>query len=160
MTTANTDKPTKRGRGQPPFKFDYVQLEEVCRLNPTDDEIALVFGCSRKTVTNHKNEPKFVEARARGEAQAKQTLRRLQWQSAQGEEPQVLTDKFNQPIVLMGKNGQQTVAMKPGREPSVTMQIWLGKNLLGQTDKQEITGANGNEMVIKVVYEAPCQSAP
>lgn len=36
---------------------------------------------------------------------------------------------------------------------NVTMQIWLGKQRLSQSEKQEISGKDGNELVFKVVYE-------
>lgn len=153
---SKTKRINKPGGGRPEFKFDYKTLEEVCRLHPTDDEIAAFFGITRKTVANHKNERRFVEARARGEAVAKTCLRRWQWQSAEGEKPEVIYDKFDQPVMRMDKNGHSYPAMTEGREPNITMQIWLGKNLLGQTDKQEITGADAGPMVIKVVYEKPC----
>ena len=142
----------KPGQGRKPFKFDYVKLEEVSRLNPTDDELAAFFGVTRITIANHKNERLFAEARARGEAVAKTTLRRLQWQSATGERPEVILDGNGQPVW----DSKGKPVFTPGREPNVTMQIWLGKNLLGQTDKQEITGSETAPMVIKVVYEKPC----
>lgn len=36
-------------------------------------------------------------------------------------------------------------------EGNPTMLVWLGKQYLGQKDKQEITGKDGSSLVIKVV---------
>jgi hypothetical protein len=44
---------------------------------------------------------------------------------------------------------------------SDTMLIWLGKQMLGQRDRSEVTGADGNPIVTEVVYRwsAPEQIA-
>jgi hypothetical protein len=41
------------------------------------------------------------------------------------------------------------------------MLIWLGKQMLGQRDRSEVTGADGNPIVTEVVYRwsAPEQIA-
>jgi hypothetical protein len=48
----------------------------------------------------------------------------------------------------VGKASLRRIQYQSAMEGNVTMQIWLGKNWLGQSDKQEITHA-GNQ-VIKV----------
>jgi len=42
---------------------------------------------------------------------------------------------------------------------SDTMLIWLGKNMLGQVDRQEITGADGGPMTWVVRAPSPVESA-
>lgn len=44
---------------------------------------------------------------------------------------------------------QQFAAVDKG---NTTMMIWLGKNYLGQTDKSEITGANGDPVTFTIVH--------
>lgn len=36
---------------------------------------------------------------------------------------------------------------------NVTMLIWLGKQRLGQSDKQQVTGDSGGPLTLKVIYE-------
>lgn len=101
---------------RPPKPIDLDQLERLCRLHCTDEEIALYFSVSVKTIERRKKRPAFAERMDRGRAIGKLSLRRLQWQTANGYGPQ---------------HG--------------TMQIWLGKQLLGQKDRvaQEHSGPNG-----------------
>lgn len=51
---------------------------------------------------------------------------------------------------LRRKQFEIAMSGKPG---AVTMLIWLGKNLLGQTDKAELTGKNGAPLMPSVDRE-------
>ena len=41
---------------------------------------------------------------------------------------------------------------------NVTMLIWLGKNMLGQTDKQEITGDEEKPVTVKIIRASVADS--
>ena len=98
------------------IEINLSDLEKLCRLNCTHDEIAAYFNVSTKTVQRRYNDdPKFKEAVDYGRAQGCLSLRRQQ--------------------------------MKLVEEGNPTMAIWLGKQLLGQTDKQEIDNYNKNEPI-------------
>lgn len=49
----------------------------------------------------------------------------------------------------MGKRSLRRMQWKSAKGGNATMQIWLGKQLLGQTDKQDIT--SGGESLVKVL---------
>lgn len=98
------------------IEFSLEQLEALCRLNCTHEEIAAYFNVSLKTVQNrYKEDEEFRRAVDTGKAQGKLSLRRKQ--------------------IELVDNGNASMA------------IWLGKNLLDQTDKQEIDNYNHNDAV-------------
>ena len=84
-------------------KIDLRELERLCALQPTDEEIAAFFGISVRTVERRRKVPKFAEIMARGKAKGRLTVRRLQ--------------------------------MRMLERGNATMGIWLGKQLLKQTDQ-------------------------
>ena len=92
------------------------QLEALCRLNCTHEEIAAYFNVSLKTVQNrYKEDEEFRRAVDTGKAQGRLSLRRKQ--------------------IELVDNGNASMA------------IWLGKQLLAQTDKQEIDNYNHNDTI-------------
>ena len=51
----------------------------------------------------------------------------------------------------LGRQSLRRMQWKMAEEGNVTMLIWLGKQLLRQKDKNEITGEDGGAILIKVV---------
>lgn len=104
----------KHPGGRPPKEINWKQVEEMCKLQCTGEEIAAVLGIHYETLNNKVKElgydsfpDYFAEKRQAGKA----SLRRMQFKHAE-----------NNPI----------------------MAIFLGKNLLNQSDKQEIVNHNIN----------------
>ena len=65
------------------IEFDLKMLEGLASIHCTDEEIASVFGCSRRSVVRAKTTRKdFRDAYNRGRDKGKTALRRLQWQKA------------------------------------------------------------------------------
>jgi hypothetical protein len=64
------------GRRQAPV--DLVELEKLCSLHCTDEEIAAWFGVSSRTIENRRKQPKFAEVMARGRAKGRISVRRSQ----------------------------------------------------------------------------------
>jgi hypothetical protein len=95
MSKANGEK-QKCGRKPKPISPGAV--ERAAAMGYTVGEIAVVFGCDRRTLQR-----RFAAAIKSGRRLGTSSLRRMQWKSA--------------------------------RKGNVTMQIWLGKQLLGQSDK-------------------------
>lgn len=95
-------------RGPKVYKPDWAQIEQMCLLQCTGEEIAGVVGVDYKTLERackRENGTKFGEWIAQKGSGGKISLRKMQYDTAKG--------------------------------GNATMQIWLGKNWLGQTDRQE-----------------------
>jgi len=95
--------------GRPRIEIDYSKLEQLCKIQCTEEECAAVLEISIDTLAVHLREDKntsFPEFFKKYSGMGKSSLRRMQWKTAQ--------------------NG------------NVTMRIWLGKNTLGQRDHNEI----------------------
>jgi hypothetical protein len=58
--------------------IDLVELEKLCQLSCTDEEIAAWFGTSTRTIERRRKEPKFAEIMARGKAKGRISVRRMQ----------------------------------------------------------------------------------
>ncbi|MBA2679911.1 MAG: hypothetical protein H0U76_16130 [Ktedonobacteraceae bacterium] len=95
---------------RPPKEIDEHVVLELSKIACTVQEIANVVGCSKDTL-----ERRFMELMEEGRAMAKQSLRRMQWKSAES--------------------------------GNVTMQIWLGKQLLEQRDKPKDEIPEGSQGV-------------
>ena len=82
--------------------IDIAELEKLCAMQCTDEEIAAWFGVTRKTIERRRKVGRFAEIMARGKAKGRISVRRMQ--------------------------------MKLLEQGNATMGVWLGKQLLGQTD--------------------------
>jgi hypothetical protein len=93
--------------GRPKAEIDWEKVEELCKIQCTQEEIAAVIGHCVDTIDAHSKElhgmsfSDFFKQKRQG---GKCSLRRKQW--------------------LMAKH-------------TPSMAIWLGKQYLGQSDKQE-----------------------
>ena len=65
--------------GRKPIRIDLEQVEKLCNLQYTDDEIAAFFGISTRTIERRKSQPAFAEVLARGKAKGRLSLRRSLW---------------------------------------------------------------------------------
>lgn len=59
-------------------EIDLVELEKLCTLSCTDEEIAAWFNTSTRTIERRRKEPKFAEIMARGKAKGRISIRRMQ----------------------------------------------------------------------------------
>ena len=59
-------------------EIDLIELEKLCQLSCTDEEIAAWFNTSTRTIERRRNEPKFAEIMARGKAKGRISVRRMQ----------------------------------------------------------------------------------
>jgi len=95
--------------GRPRTEIDIEELKRLCRLNCTMEEIGAFFGCDKKTIERRYNEDAAFQ-------EAIDQGRGLGRLSVRRKQMQIM-DEHN----------------------SATMAIWLGKQLLGQRDHQDIT---------------------
>jgi hypothetical protein len=70
---------TRPGAGRKPAKINLGELEKLCGLQCTDEEIASFFRVSVRTVERRRRKPAFAEAMERGKAQGRLSLRRNLW---------------------------------------------------------------------------------
>lgn len=92
--------------GRPKIPLDWEQIEALCKIQCTGEEIAAVFSCSYDTLARRCKDElgvNFADYIAEKRLGGRASLRRYQWQLAQ--------------------------------KGNATMQIWLGKNILGQKDQ-------------------------
>lgn len=99
--------------GRPALDLDEFLIEELAGIGCTMKEIAVICKCSVDTL-----ERNFADTIEKGRETAKMSLRRRQWQ-----------------VAMEGSKDKE--------HANPTLLIWLGKQLLNQRDKQEITGADG-----------------
>lgn len=127
---ARKKEPKKTGR--PAIEIDPLQLEKLGALQPSYEELAGFFGCTKRTIVNRLKEPDLLLALDRGRQTGKLSLRRVQWRHAQG----------------TGSG-------------AVNMAIHLGKHWLGQTDKSllELSGPGGRPMETITGKMTPQQAA-
>jgi len=100
--------------------IDWEEFEKLCSLQATEEEIAEWFGCDTLTLRRKikgKYKVTFEQVFKKKSAKGKISLRRLQFQNASG----------------IKKDGKFL------KLPSDTMQIWLGKQHLGQKDRRELS---------------------
>jgi hypothetical protein len=84
-------------------KIDLVELEKLCVLQCTDEELAAWFNVTTRTIERRRKKKSFAEVMARGRAKGRISVRRMQ--------------------MKLLENGNATIG------------VWLGKNILGQTDE-------------------------
>ena len=91
----------------------------------------------------------------KGLEQGRKSLRRLQFEKAEGCPAELLKDPVTGGYVRDDKG--RPIILKPGYAPDTTMQIWLGKQQLGQTDTQNIRidGEKRVEVIIKNYEKEP-----
>jgi len=124
-------KKTKTPRtGRPKIIIDWELVENMASIMCTSEEIATVTGISEDTYLRRcktKYKQTFADYIKSKHGAGRVSLRRAQFNSAIGVEPYVKRDE----------NGENPIIIE-GEKPNVTMQIWLGKNLLGQKDAQSL----------------------
>lgn len=108
---------------------DWDKIDELLRIGCNQVEIATVLGLDEDTLTNHAKKEKgmlFSEYIQKGSQNFKLGIRRFQLRSAGGTpKTEIDPDTGREKII-----GWVT-------PPSVAMQIWLGKQYLGQSEKIE-----------------------
>ena len=68
----------RSGSGRQPVSIDLIELEKLCSLQCTNEEIAAWFKCSVRTIETYSKKPEFAEVMARGRAKGRISVRRAQ----------------------------------------------------------------------------------
>jgi len=115
------------------YDIDTKQIIKLASYGCTNLEIADFFGCDESLLRKS-----YSEFLTKGKVEVKIRLRQLQMQRAVGS---YTTIPRNHPDMgeLYNKNKPiQEEKTKYNNDGSVPMLIWLGKQILGQSDKQEV----------------------
>jgi hypothetical protein len=67
-----------RRRGRKPVQIDLVELEKLCALHCTDQEIADWFGVSTRTIESRRKRPELAQVMSRGRSRGRISVRRAQ----------------------------------------------------------------------------------
>lgn len=102
------------GAGRKPAEIDLVELEKLCSLQCTDEEIAAWFGVSTRTIEQRRKQPQFAEVMRRGKAKGRVSVRRAQMKLLESGNgvmgvwlgKQLLGQRDITPIELSGPHGQ------------------------------------------------------
>ena len=130
-STSETGTPAKPGR--PRFIIDFDEVAKLASIHCTIREIATILGCSASLL---EKEEEFMQVYKKGLETGNKSLRRLQFEKAEGRPAELLRDPdTSQP--LRDDKGRPIIS-KPGYAPDTTMQIWLGKQHLGQADNTNV----------------------
>lgn len=108
----------------------WEQVDNLLKINCTGEEIAAVLNIDYDTLAKRCVDEKkclYSEYIKKGNQNFKTSLKRLQWRSAQGDIKEIKDEAGN------------VIEKKVIIQPNVTMQIWLGKQYLNQSDKIENT---------------------
>ena len=111
--------------GRKTIPIDLVELEKLCSIHCTDEELAHIFGVSVRTIEKRRKNPEFAQVMNRGRAKGCISLRRQQMK---------LVEKGNAPMTIwMGKQ-------------------WLGQR---DVTPIELNGSNGKPARIlwEAIYE-------
>ena len=68
----------REGAGRKPIDIDLDELQKLCALQCTHEEIAAWFGCSVRTIEKYSKHAEVGEAMARGRAKGRISVRRAQ----------------------------------------------------------------------------------
>jgi|ERR1039458_4340681 hypothetical protein len=106
---------TRTGAGRKPVPIDLGELEKLCSLQCTDEEIAAWFGVSTRTIEQHRKQPKFAEVMTRGRAKGRISVRRAQMKLLEAGNgvmgvwlgKQLLGQRDVTPSELSGPHGQE-----------------------------------------------------
>lgn len=146
-TTESTED-EKRPPGRPPLELDIELLKKHAQLHCTMKEMAYLHGCSVDTL-----ERRYADLIKAEQAKGQLSLRRSQFRSAHGTpgKPAVYLRTHQTPdgvqygeLVLDAKG--RPILVSPYEEPVKpvpSLQIWLGKQILEQTDKLRLSPGEG-----------------
>jgi hypothetical protein len=69
---------TRRGSGRKAVPIDLVELEKLCAMGCSDEEIAFFYGASVQTIVNRRKQPEFAAVMRRGRSMVCLRVRRSQ----------------------------------------------------------------------------------
>jgi hypothetical protein len=146
------------GAGRPRLDVDWDKVKILAHVHSTIEEIAEVTGVSPSTLAQR---PEFLTIYKNGWHKGQVSLRRKQWRVATAWAWQKINcpecDGFGEISRSYGEQRQVKVCSRCEgkgeipRDPTAqenTMMIFLGKNILGQSDRHEVSGPGGGPIQV------------
>jgi hypothetical protein len=104
----------RSGAGRPPVSIDLVEVEKLCSLQCTNEDMAAWFHCSVRTIESYSKKPEVAETMARGRAKGRISVRRAQMKLLEAGNAtmavwlgkQLLGQRDVTPVELSGANGK------------------------------------------------------
>jgi hypothetical protein len=105
----------RNGAGRRPAHIDLIELEKLCSIQCTNEDLAGFFGVTTRTIENKRKKPEFKEAMERGRAKGRVSVRRAQFKLLEKGDSgmakwlgkQYLSQRDVTPIELSGPDGKQ-----------------------------------------------------
>lgn len=144
-------KSTKE-RFSPNTPVNWEEVQRMASIQCTVDEIAFVLGMGDNCLRSRCKKEHgcdIGEYITRYAAHGKESIRRLQFKCAQG-------DYVIKRVTTTNRDGQTRVE-EVFAEPNAGMLIFLGKNYLGQSDKQEREVSVKGSVPIQIIEVNRCQ---
>ena len=116
----------KRRPGRPRLNIDPAKVERLASISCSYEEMAAILGCSTTTLSD-----RFRQAIEKGRSAMKASLRRRQFEVAMGRP---------------ASYDETGTLIESERAPNVTMLIWLGKCVLGQSERQQVELMNLDDL--------------
>ncbi len=103
------------GAGRKAIDIDVENLEKLCMLHCTDEELAAFFSVSTRTIESRRKQPQFAEVMSRGKAKGRIAVRRQQMKLMEAGSAsmciwlgkQLLGQRDVTPIELSGPSGER-----------------------------------------------------
>ena len=139
---------SRNGSGRRRVEIDLAELEKLCVLQCTDEEIASWFGVSSRTIERRRKRPEVRDIMERGKAKGRVSLRRSLWRLANAGNPAA--------NIFLAKNllGYRDVSRdEPRDDVPFTIQVQYvdailarARNLNGRHDQQRpLDSSSGTE---------------
>ena len=77
----------REGAGRKAAQIDLGELEKLCSMHCSDDEVAAWFGVSVRTIQNRRRQPEFAKVMHRGKARGCLNVRRAQLRLLEADNP-------------------------------------------------------------------------
>jgi hypothetical protein len=77
----------REGAGRKAAQIDLGELEKLCSMHCSDDEVAAWFGVSVRTIQNRRRQPEFAKVMHRGKARGCLNVRRAQLRLLEANNP-------------------------------------------------------------------------
>ena len=154
IDNSNSSASRRPGAGRKAIPIDLIELEKLCFLHCTDEEIADFLSVSVRTLVNRRKDPAFAEVMRRGRGKGRISVRRAQWKLMDAGNAQmsiwlgkqVLGQRDVTPVELSGPQGQPLVSLE-------AFDLMLARARKSRTD----SGGKSSHRAAEVTDENPNQ---
>ncbi len=131
-----------------PVEIDWKQAGFLCQIHCTKEEVGAFFGLSVRTLERRCESDlgiPFADFYTQKREVGRISLRRSQYLSAMGEKGKTVTRTIHRDGTVLETEKEEYIL-----PPSIPMQIWLGKNQLGQKNEVSIDELQVQRRIFKI----------